>query len=248
MSNGTQSIDRAAGVLTFVVSADSAVSFTDVVTHTGLSRPTASRLLAALERNGLLHRESDGRYRGGALFASYAARFDRTGWLTAASGPTLQRLSGETGETVNLAVAAGDQVVQIAQLDSTYLLGTTNWMDIDVPAHCSALGKVLYAFGALPVPTSRLEKRTAQTVTDATALRAELETVRENGFAVARDELEDGLTAYAAPVFDGDGSVVAAVGISGPTGRLDEEHERIGRLLVHEATTLSKSLARRTTP
>ena len=47
MSNGTQSIDRAAGVLTFVVSADSAVSFTDVVTHTGLSRPTASRTALA---------------------------------------------------------------------------------------------------------------------------------------------------------------------------------------------------------
>lgn len=245
---GTQAIDRAAHVLAFVVGADETISFTDVVEQTGLSRSTTSRLLLALERNALLERDSDGRYRGGPLFTQYAARFDRVGSLTAAAGSTLQRLSDVTGEASHLAVPSGDKVVHVAQVDSTYLLGSGNWVDIDVPPHCSALGKVLYAFGAIPLPTGHLERRASRTHTTRSGLLDDLERIRELGYAIAHEELEDGLDALAAPVTGPGDQVIAAVGISGPTLRLEQDHAELGALLVREAGTLSRTLRRQTPP
>ena len=143
LCQGTQSIDRAAALLMFVINAPAPVSFTDVVDHSGMARSTVSRLLASLHDNGLLERMPDGAYRGrGTLFAAYAARFDRTEALAAARLPPSSG-SGRRRGAVNLGLPSGGRVVDVAQVDSTYVLGAANWVDIDVPIHCSALGMVL---------------------------------------------------------------------------------------------------------
>lgn len=245
MSHGTQSIDRAAEVLALVVRSAEPVTYTQVVEKTGLARSTVSRMLQALERNGLLERDRDGRFRGGALFAQYAARFDRVESLTTAAEPTLERVGEETGETVNLGVPSGDTVLHVAQVDSTYVLGATNWVDVVVPPHCSALGKVMYAFDALPIPRGQLEIRTDHTLTTHKELDRDLDGVRELGYAITKSEFEEGLDAIAAPVHSDDGTVHAAIGISGPSVRLTDEHRRFGELLIEEAGLLTKVLARR---
>ncbi|MDN5852499.1 MAG: IclR family transcriptional regulator [Actinomycetia bacterium] len=245
MSHGTQSIDRAAEVLALVVRSEEPVTYTQVVEQTDLARSTVSRMLQALERNGLLERARDGRFRGGALFAQYAARFDRVESLAAAAEPTLERIGEETGETVNLGVASGDTVLHVAQVDSSFVLGATNWVDVYVPPHCSALGKVMYAFDALPMPRGRLESRTPHTLTTRKALDEDLDGVRELGYAVTRSEFEEGLDAIAAPVRSPDGSIHAAIGISGPSLRMANDDRRFGKLLVDEANVLSKVLSRR---
>ncbi|GAA1627688.1 MULTISPECIES: IclR family transcriptional regulator [Brevibacterium] len=245
MSNGTQSIDRAAEILSLVVKADDPISFTEVVEATELARSTVSRLLSALERNGLVERNAEGHFRGGSLFATYASRFDRVEALVAAADPILQRLSEETGETVNLAVPSSNAVVQIAQVDSTYVLGATNWVDVKVPSHASALGKVMFAFRAIPVPTGRLERLTPRTLGSRKELLADLAEVRDRGFAIVHEEFEPGLDALAAPVLGTDDQVIAAVGISGPTMRIAEHHDRFGELLIAEAGLLSRSLKRK---
>ena len=71
--------------------------------------------------------------------------------------------------------------------------------------------------------------------------------VRERGYAIVHEEFEEGLDALAAPVFGLDGRVVAAVGISGPTMRIADHHETVGKLLVDEAGLLSRSLKRKVT-
>jgi IclR family acetate operon transcriptional repressor len=245
MSNGTQSLDRAAELLSLVVRAEEPISYTKIVDQTGLARSTASRLLQGLERNGLLERDRDGGFRGGALFAHYASKYDRTEALVAAAQPSLDRLADATGETVNLAVSRGDTVVQVAQIDSTFMIGASNWVGIDVPPHCSALGKAMYAFGALPLPKRELERRTATTITDPVEFEAELKLVRERGFAITRGELEEGLDGIAAPVVGVDGHVLAALGVSGPAFRIEESLHSIGDLLVAESEQLTRLLARR---
>lgn len=245
MSHGTQSIDRAAEVLALVVRSEEPVTYTQVVEQTDLARSTASRMLQALERNGLLERGRDGRFRGGALFAQYAARFDRVESLAAAAEPTLERVGEETGETVNLGVPSGDTVIHVAQVDSSFVLGATNWVAVEVPPHCSALGKVMYAFDALPMPRGRLESRTPHTLTSRAALERDLAGVRELGYAITHGEFEEGLDAIAAPVRGHDGAVNAAIGISGPSLRITDEHRRFGELLTEEAGLLTKVLARR---
>ena len=91
---------------------------------------------------------------------------------------------------------------------------------MSVPLHCSALGKVLLAFGAAQLPGGPLERRTDKTVTSDAALRAELGTVRARGYAVTDEELEPGLIAVATPIRGYDGAVVAALSVSAPTNRL----------------------------
>src|SRR5436190_12073047 len=213
---GTQAVDRAAALIDLVVRAPDPLSFTELSDETGLARSTTSRLLAALERTDLIERDGTGGYVAGPLFALHAAIHDPWPQVARIARPVLEEVGEQTGETVHLGVPRGVGVVHIGQVDSTYLLAARYWNQVEVPAHCSSLGKVLYAFGVLPLPSGRLQRRTDSTVTSRDALVAELETIRRKRFATTVDELETGLTAIAAPVEGKDG-VMCAIGVSGPT-------------------------------
>jgi IclR family transcriptional regulator, acetate operon repressor len=219
--NGTQAVERAAQLLIEIARHRDPVTFTELTESSGLAKSTASRLLTALERNGLVRRDPAGRFRPGEVFVSYACRGGAEADLVSVAQPFLDRLGEETGETVNLGVPRGGGLVeQIAQVDSTYLIGGTNWVGMSVPLHCAALGKVLLAYGAADLPRGRLEQRTARTLTSRAVIEADLAVVRERGYAVTDEELEPGLVAVAAPVQRDGGVVIAAVSVSGPASRL----------------------------
>lgn len=240
-STGTQSVDRAAGLLTRVVQADDPVAFGDLADATGLPRSTASRLLSALERADLLARDETGGWVPGPLFDVYAVRRTDDDALAGAAAATMRALGEATGETVNLGVARYGTVIQLAQIDSTFRLGSRNWVGTDVPAHCSSLGKVFYAYGALEVPQGELEKLTEHSLTSGDALRAALPGIRRLGYATTVDELEPGLTGVGAPVRRR-GAVVAALGISAPTSRLAAALDETGALVSRHARALSDRL------
>jgi IclR family transcriptional regulator, acetate operon repressor len=225
--NGTQAVDRAAQLVRAVMDCPDAVTFTQLAATTGLSRSTTSRLLMALHRNGLLRRDPQGAYLPGELFVAYASRGSAESDLISVAQPFLDQLAKETGETINLGVARpGGLVEQIAQVDSRYLIGGTNWVGLSVPAHCSALGKVLLAHGVVQLPPGKLERRTARTITSPARLDDNLRLVRQRGYAVTSEELEPGLVAIAAPVFSGGdhaSHVVAALSVSGPSRRLTSD-------------------------
>ena len=147
---------------------------------------------------------------------------------------------------MHLSVIRGDQVVQVAQVDSRYLLGTRDWTEVDVPTHCSALGKVFLGWGVLTVPDGTLTAQTAATLTDPEQLRLDVSRARRRGWAVTSDELEVGLTGVAVPVHGPRGDVVAALGISGPTPRLEGRLDELGHRLLDHATQLSLLLRGRT--
>jgi IclR family transcriptional regulator, acetate operon repressor len=244
--NGTQAIDRAAMLLTQVVHGSEPVSFTELTAASGLAKSTTSRLLMALERHQLVRRDGDGRFWPGELFVRYAWRPAAGAHLIAVAQPFLARLGEQTGETINLGIAvggadggrpsgiaraggggAGDTagaadmtVEQIAQVDSRYLIGGTNWVGLAVPLHCSALGKVLLAFGAASMPSEPYQPRTPRTITSRRALAAELAAIRDRGYAMTAEELEPGLVAVAAPVFAGGRVAIAAISVSAPASRL----------------------------
>jgi IclR family transcriptional regulator, acetate operon repressor len=245
---GTQAVDRAAQLLIEVASHRDPVSFTELTAVSGLAKSTTSRLLTALERNGLVRRDPAGRFSPGGVFLSYAWRGGAEADLVSVAQPVLARLGEETGETVNLGVPRDRGLVeQIAQVDSKYLIGGTNWVGLTVPVHCAALGKVLLAFGAAQLPGGRLERRTDRTITSRGALAAELAAVRERGYAVTIEELEPGLVAVAAPVFaagaDQHGAVVAALSVSGPASRLTNgQLPAVAQACMSAATALSALL------
>ncbi len=243
--SGTQAVDRAAALVSLVVGSEAPISFTELSEEAGLARSTTSRLLAALERADLLDRDPEGNYFAGPLFAQYASRHNPQDDFSRLARPALDRLRDATGETANLGVPHGNTVEHLAQADSRYLLGTQDWTQLVVPPYASALGRVLYAYGALPLPSGPWPALTSHTIADAAALAVDLAQVRRRGYAVTVDELEIGLTGLAAPILRGT-AVVAAIGISGPTARLKSRVGQVGRLLVEQADAVSGLLSRRT--
>ena len=239
MSTGTQSIDRAAQVLVHVLETAEPPTVGALSTRLGLPKSTASRVVGALERQGLIQRgNGGGRLVPGAVLQRYARRETGDAELVERASEALDRLAQASGETINVGVPSLGAVELLDQRDSRHFLGSPNWVGRRVPAHGSALGKVFYAYGALPVPSGPLERLAPRTAPSGDEL--DLDEVRTQGYAIAVEELEPGLWAVAAPVRDASGAVVAALSVSGPTVRMPRGlFRRVGGLLVDEGRALS---------
>ena len=122
-ANGTQAVDRAALLISTVVQADEPLSFADLQEACDLAKSTTSRMLDRPRALRLLERDDDGGYVAGSLFWLYAARHDPREELVRLATPTLAAIGEDTHETVNLSVARGDRVLQVAQVDSRFILG-----------------------------------------------------------------------------------------------------------------------------
>jgi IclR family transcriptional regulator, acetate operon repressor len=242
---GTTAIDRGAELLVRVLDAAEPVALTELALATGIPKSTASRLLSALERRGLVEQDGErGRLRPGPAILRVAERGLLERNLVDLAGPSLDALGADTGETINLAVPGRGGVEHLAQVDSTHFLGAGQWVGQSVAYHCTAVGKVFLAFGSAPLPAEPLEQLTEQTVTDLEQLVAELGDVRDRRFASAIDELEFGLAALAAPVQGAGGNVIAALSISGPTTRMPPTRiQQIEPRLIQEAQRLSERLS-----
>jgi IclR family acetate operon transcriptional repressor len=242
---GTAAIDRGAELLVRVLESPEPAALTDLAKATGIPKSTASRLLSALERQGLVEQDGErGRLRPGPAILRVAERGMLERNLVDLSSSSLEALGDDTGETINLAVPGRGGVEHLAQVDSAHFLGAGQWVGQAVGYHCTAVGKVFLAFGSAALPPVPLQSMTAQTVTDMTTLCAQLKVVRARRFAAAVNELELGLAAIAAPVYGAGGTVIAALSISGPTTRISPARiDELEPRLIDEAQTLSDRLS-----
>ncbi|HXH95699.1 MAG TPA: helix-turn-helix domain-containing protein, partial [Gaiellaceae bacterium] len=152
-ATGTQAIERAAQLLVRVVEAPSPLSVGELATGAGLPKSTTSRLVAALERNGLVQRLDDrGPVRPGPVLLRFADK-DGTATLVELAEPSLRRLAEASGETINLAVPGPHGVEHLAQEDTAHLVGVTDWVGRRVPYEHAANGKCFLAFGRTDKPT-----------------------------------------------------------------------------------------------
>jgi IclR family acetate operon transcriptional repressor len=185
-------------------------------------KSTVSRLLATLERHGMVSRnpQTEKFGLGPALISLAGAALQGIDLRATAR----EQLAEQTRETVNLAILDGDQVVNIEKLPSPHYIRDIGWIGRRTPLHCTATGKALIAHLGRPelrrLLGSRLKRFTPHTITDWPALEAELAQIRRHGYAIGREELEPGLVAIAAPVHDLGGRVAAAVSVSGPSFRM----------------------------
>lgn len=244
IGRGTTAIDRGAELLVRVLESERPIALSDLASASGIPKSTASRLVSALERQGLVEQDGErGRLRPGPAILRVAERSMIERSVVELARQSLDSLAQISGETINLAVPARDGVEHVAQVESQHFLGAGQWLGRSVGYHCTAVGKVFMAFGRATTPARELEQMTPQTITDPAALRAQLEEVRREQFATAVDELEIGLAAIAAPVRGAGGEVIAALSISGPTTRMTPA--RIAELkptLIDEAAALSRRL------
>ena len=219
--SGVGVLDKAVGILSFLA-AEGPASLAGVVEGTGLARPTAYRLLSALEAHGLVARRG-GRYALGLGLLGWGERAAAVAspGLVEAARPALVGLRDNVGESTQLYVREGDGRVCVASFERATGLRTTVAVGAVLPLDRGSAGKVLLAWaedaGRFGVTYDVLAE------------------VRGQGWAESVAEREEGVASVSAPVFRG-GRVVAAVGASGPIARLGERPgERMANRVVEAA-------------
>lgn len=244
--SGVQSVDRALRILLAFEQGGGELRVTDLASRLAVHKSTASRLAGTLAAHGFLERAD------GSEAFRLGRRIIRLG-MVAAGGrdlvdlarPAMEQLAAATGETVVLSVAVDEEAVDVAQVESRFLVGGKRWLGLRSPLHATSDGKVLLAFGAARLaPRTRLARVAPGTLTSHAALGRELDEVRRLGWARAVDECEEGLSGVAAPVFGEDERCVAAVSLSGPAYRVSEELiPELAARCVATASAISETLA-----
>lgn len=212
-------------------------SVTTLAKAAGISRPTAFRLLYSLERAGLVDRVNHNYILGWEL-ARLGRHADPYAGLVARAQPLLQELADKFNESVTLSVPnPHNELDLVAEAFGSHIVGSMSGMTQHMvgqqyPLHASSSGKVLLAempvekvTGTLP---EKLKAYTPHTITDRTILFKELDQIREQGFGIIDNELEEGLISLSRPVRDPSGTMVAILTLNGP-------RFRFGRARIPEA-------------
>jgi DNA-binding IclR family transcriptional regulator len=244
-----QSVDRAITILKALGDAASDMGVTDLSQRLGLPKSTVHRLLTTLEQEELVEQDpTTEKYRPGVGLVRLAepvlVRMD----LQQVAQPHLRALAEACQETVNLPILTGDdKVINIASFPSPRLVRNVGWIGREMFPHSVSSGKALLAH--LPeqrverILAAELPRFTERTITDPTRLTEDLAQVRQRGYAVAREELEEGLSAVAAPIVDHEGHVIAVISVSGPSFRLTEERlEELAEMTREAAQAVSHQL------
>lgn len=225
--SGVGVVDKTMTVLAALQSGPA--SLAQLVTRTGLARPTAHRLAVALEHHRMVGRDDQGRFvLGGRLVdLAAAAGSDR---LLVAAGPVLSNLRDQTGESAQLYRREGAQRVCVAASDRPMGLGDSIPVGSSLSMLAGSAAQVLLAWEA----THPVEAGVAGARFDSSTLAS----VRRRGWAQSVGEREDGVASVSAPVRNPSGRVVAAVSVSGPLQRLTRQPGRLHAPAVLEAATL----------
>lgn len=220
----------------------------DLARHLDLSKSTVHRLLATLTQEGMLDQDVEtGRYSLGLVMFDLAAAVPTQLDLHEAVLSPMTDLRNRTGETVQVAVLDGREVVYVERLDSPHTLR----MFLDIgrrnAAHCAATGKVLLAFSPRDETERilkgwRLSPRTEHSISTVDDLRTELDRTRKQGYAENRHESEIGVVSVAAPIRDHGGRVVAAMSVAGPSERVDPVRRELAHATMETAAVVSRRL------
>jgi DNA-binding IclR family transcriptional regulator len=242
-----QSVERAVAVLRYL--AGTAAGVSQIAGAVGLPKSTVSRLLATLHDSGAVSLTA-GRYAIGPLIGELANGTGLHGELVALARPYLAGLVDAFGEDAGVSVLDEGDVLYLDQLGSDAAVQLRDWTGERVPPHCVSSGLVLLAHAspderrrALDGPLPRL---TARTIVTPAKLRRRLAAVAQRDSEWVFGEFADDINSVAAPVFDGDGRVVAAIHVHGPSYRFpgEREREQIAAVVAAAAKQMSSRLRR----
>jgi IclR family acetate operon transcriptional repressor len=250
--NQSSSLRRALDVLAAIALAcesGSLPNLTEVAANSGVNRSTVSRLLQPLIDVRLVEQDAEtDRYRLGPHTARLGQIYLQHLEVNDVAGPVLQALVDESQETAHLGVRDETDVVYVDKHESPLSVRTGSRIGSRQPLYSTAMGKVLLAYAARPVFDAMVRKglprRTATTITDPDALRAEIDRVRADGYAIDDQENELGIRCIGVPVFDHRGAVVAAISLSGPATRMTVERlKELSPFVMSAAAGVSRRLA-----
>jgi DNA-binding IclR family transcriptional regulator len=239
------SVARAIALLEALGETSEGLGVNELARRIEVNPSTASRLLATLERGGLVVRRPGGGYQLGLRFVTLADRVLARLDVRDLARPHLHALVAQTGETSTLSLPVGGEAVTVDFVPGTSSVVSMARVGRPNTLHATAIGKTMLAFGAaaaLP-RADRLAPLTARTIVDRDALAAAVEQVRERGWGESVGEREDDLAALAAPVHGPDGRLAAILGLQGPLARMTgRRRSEILPLLLGAAAQLSRDL------
>jgi IclR family transcriptional regulator, acetate operon repressor len=246
-----RSLDKALRLLELLARLDGEVDLAELANHAGLPKSTLVRLLRTLQLHSIVQQDpSTRRYRLGWGLIHLGKAAERQFSLALVVHPFLEQLAQETGETASIAVLDGSNAVYLDQIPSRSIIRGVPPVGSKLGLHCTAVGKVLLsAFSDEQldqlIRIHGLPRVTANTIVNATRLRKELERIRQLGYAADNEEAELGGRCIAAPIKYGDGTVKAAISITGPTSRICvdcvEDYARIVRRVAGEISDFLRS-------
>ena len=246
---GLSTVRNAARLLKVFRSREADLGVSELARRLGLGKSTVHRMLTTLVAEGLIEQNPrTGGYRLGIVMFELGEAVRVHMDLHAAVGPVLGQLRTQTGESSQVGVLDGHEVVYVDRLESAHSLRLFTETGRRVPVHCTSSGKVLLAY----LPEARrqavlraapLTALTPHTITDPERLAAELARVRRRGWAEAINEREIGLASIAAPVRDISGDVMAAISIGVPLARCSVMSlRRLAPVIVEAAEAASRRL------
>jgi IclR family transcriptional regulator, pca regulon regulatory protein len=249
-----QSLERGLAVIRAFDAEHPKLSLSEVAASTGLSRAAARRFLHTLVNLGYMRIEgSQFSLRPKILELGYAYLSSLS--LPEVAMPHLEQLVEQVRESSSVSELDGDDVVYIARVPTRRIMTVAISVGTRFPAYATSMGRVLLAdrpgewldgyLASVP-----LVPLTSHTIADPGALRAELATIRERGWALVDQELEEGLRSVAAPIRDGDGRAIAAVNVSTHAGRrsLAEVVDDLLEPLLRTAEAIETDLRRASGP
>jgi IclR family transcriptional regulator, acetate operon repressor len=248
--HSVQSVERAFAVLRSFTPERPVQGVSEIATTLNLNRTTVHRLLATLESCGAVRRDPiTHRYTISAGVLQFANVFHQMSNVRDVAHQPMVRLRDATGQTAALHLREGFERVTIAQVESNQDLRMT-YRDLGVPQplHLGSPGKAILAHLCPEEIEEYLTRRrlvafTEHSITDPGKLRAELERILYNGYAISRQERRPGVVSAAAPVFDGSGYVIGAMNICGPVHRISEPQLlEIAPLVMEAARETSRRL------
>jgi len=233
--HGTQAVSRAVSILKAFENSPGGLTALQLAAKLDLNRSTVHRLLSVLEAEGLVTREGsigggearNSAYRLGPTLISLGGLALRQINIRSIALPHLRALAQKSGETVDLEILVGHNVMIIEEVQGEHIMrvGVGDNIGSRYPAHTTSTGKLMLAElsddelkDALP---GKLVAATPFTITDKQQLREQLAIVKQQGWATSWEELELGLAAVGAPIHGRESEVIAAVSVSGPTVRID---------------------------
>ncbi|RTG95926.1 IclR family transcriptional regulator [Thermus scotoductus] len=221
---------------------------TEVARALDLPKSSAHALLATLSHIGLLKRNRKGRYRiGWRVLALSQILLSTSSWREEAR-KAMEDLVARYGETAHLAVLECGRVIYVEKLEGTRAVKVaTTGVGVELPAHCSAVGKVLLAHRPWEevleiVREKGLPPLTPNTITSLDELGTELKAVRARGYAYDIEEAVPELCCVAAPIRDATGEVIAAMSLSVPFYRFQQMKEEYRRAILEATRTVSERL------
>jgi len=250
-----QVVDRALAALDVLANRSSECSLAELCIALGLHKSTVHRLMMVLEQHRLVDKNPEtGRYRLGLKLFEFGSKALAALDPRRHARPYLDRLQRELGETVFFCILDDGEVFYLDKVESQQSIRTACTVGSRAPAYCTAVGKAMLA--ELPdaevsdiVHRWGLKAITANTITTATALRAELRAVRSRGYAIDDEEKEEGLRCISAAVRGHSGRLFAAISVSGPAFRITKGRiPEIGQVVMRAANDLSVEFGHQATP